>query len=46
MYPYITVFGLRVGTYGLWMLVGLFAAFILLVRLFAAARSAGNARWC
>ena len=34
MYPYITVFGLRVGTYGLWMLVGLFAAFFLLVRLF------------
>ena len=34
MYPYITVFGLRVGTYGLWMLAGLFAAFFLLVRLF------------
>ena len=34
MYPYITVFGLRVGTYGLWMLAGLFAAFFLFARLF------------
>ena len=34
MYPYITVFGLRVGAYGLWMLAGLFAAFFLFARLF------------
>ena len=30
MYPYITIFGFSVGTYGLWMLAGLFAAFFCL----------------
>ncbi|HIQ82944.1 MAG TPA: prolipoprotein diacylglyceryl transferase [Candidatus Pullichristensenella stercorigallinarum] len=34
MYPYITVFGFQVGTYGLWMLAGLFAAFFLFKHLF------------
>ena len=34
MYPYVDLFGLRVGTYGLWMLAGLFAAFFLFARLF------------
>ena len=32
--PYVDLFGLRVGTYGLWMLAGLFAAFFLFARLF------------
>ena len=34
MYPYITILGRPVGTYGLWMLVGLFAAFFLFKHLF------------
>ena len=34
MYPYVDLFGLRVGAYGLWMLAGLFAAFFLFARLF------------
>ena len=41
MYPYITIFGFSVGTYGLWMLAGLFAAFFVFARLF---RSRGI-RW-